>query len=187
MINTNEKRSNRIVNALKIDTKTMVIMAILIAIQIILSRFLSINTLNLRIGFGFVPIVIAGIMFGAVKAGIVAGISDILGALLFSLGFTPLITITAVLTGVVFGLFLYKKQSIFNIVLSVLIVQIVCSLLLNSYFIYILYFSNSTTTLLAFMLSRVTQTLILIPVEIVVITALSKVFLPKLHILTAKN
>lgn len=171
----------------EIDTKTLVTMGVLIALQIIFSRFLSINAWNLRIGFGFVPIVVAAIMFGAVKAGIVAGVSDVIGAFLFSFGFTPLLTITAVLVGVVFGLFLHKKQTVLNIVISVLIVQIICSLLINSYFLYILFFSNAGSSLTAFILTRVGQTAILIPIQIITTIALGKVFLPKLHLITAKN
>lgn len=182
-----EKSTNKFLKAFQMDTRTMVTMAILIAIQIIFNRFLSIQAWNLRIGFGFVPIVIAAIMFGTVKAGIVAGVSDILGALLFSFGFTPLITVSAVLTGVVFGLLLHKKLNLFNTVLSVLIAQLFCSLLLNSYFLYIMYFSNSGTSLFAFILTRVGQTAVMIPIQIITIYILGKVLLPKLHLITVKN
>lgn len=179
--------SSKIKKALKFDVKTMTSMAVLIAIQIIFSRFLSIQAWNFRIGFGFVPIVIAGIMFGAVRAGIVAGISDILGALLFGYGFTPLITIPAILTGIVFGLFLHKKPTTARIILSVLVVQIFCSLLLNSFFLYIMYFSESGTTLFAFIMTRVAQTAAMIAVEVAITLALGKVFLPKLKLITSDN
>ncbi len=179
--------SSRLKEEFQIDVRTMTTMAVLIAMQIIFSRFLSLQAWNLRIGFGFVPIVIAGIMFGTVKAGIVAGVSDVLGALLFSYGFTPLITVTAVLTGVVFELFLYKKATMIRIVLSVLVAQIFCSLLLNSYFLYILYFSESGTSLFAFIMTRVIQTIVMIVVEIAITLALGKVFLPKLKLITSGN
>ena len=42
----------------KMDTKMLVTAAILIALNVILSRFLSINTLSLKIGFTFVTVFI---------------------------------------------------------------------------------------------------------------------------------
>ncbi|MBO4916213.1 MAG: folate family ECF transporter S component [Oscillospiraceae bacterium] len=115
-------------------------MGVLIAIQIVLTRFMSIQAWNIRIGFGFVPIVIAAVIFGPVPAMIVAGVSDVLGALLvptgpFFIGFT----LTAILTGLTFGLLLHKEQTIGKSIMSVLIVQGVYGLLLNTLWISILY------------------------------------------------
>ena len=172
-------------NGSKFDTRTLVLMAALVALQIVFSRFLSIQSPTLRIGFGFVPIVIAAIMFGPIKAGIVAGVSDILGAILFSIGFTPLLTITAVLSGIVFGIFLYRKVTVVKTIIAVLITQVVLSLLLNSYFLFIMYFSGGTT-LFAYIMTRVVQTIIMIVIQMIIILALGKILLPKLHLLTSK-
>ena len=38
--------------------------ALLIALDVILTRFLSIQTQFLRIGFGFLPVAVAGIAYG---------------------------------------------------------------------------------------------------------------------------
>ena len=43
-------------------THRLVLMAMLAAVQIVLSRFLSINLWNLKIGFAFVPIALAGML-----------------------------------------------------------------------------------------------------------------------------
>ena len=67
----------------KMDTKMLVTAAILIALQIILSRFLSINAWNLKIGFAFVAVFVAAYFYGPAFSTVVAVISDILGALLF--------------------------------------------------------------------------------------------------------
>ena len=48
----------------KIRTADLVIMAFLIALEIVLTRFCSINTPILRIGFGFLPVAMLGIMYG---------------------------------------------------------------------------------------------------------------------------
>ena len=146
-------------------------MGVLIAIEIVLSRFLSINAWNLRIGFSFVPIAIAGMLLGPLPAGIVAAVADVLGAILFPTGpFFPGFTLTAFLTGVIWGIFLYRKQTPLRILFAVLINQLILSFLLNSLWISVLY-GSPFMPLLA---TRIIQTAILIPVQFIVIGALMK-------------
>lgn len=146
-------------------------MGVLIAIEIVLSRFLSINAWNLRIGFSFVPIAIAGMLLGPLSAGIVAAVADVLGAILFPTGpFFPGFTLTAFLTGVIWGIFLYRKQTPLRILFAVLINQLILSFLLNSLWISVLY-GSPFMPLLA---TRIIQTAILIPVQFIVIGALMK-------------
>ena len=61
----------------------MVILAMLTAAEIVLNRFLSINTWNMKIGFSFVPVVIAAVLLGPAYAAIVGALGDFLGAILF--------------------------------------------------------------------------------------------------------
>ena len=67
----------------KTATRDMCEVAALIALTIILSHFASIKTDTIRIGFGFVPIALCGMLFGPVWAGVAYGIADMAGALLF--------------------------------------------------------------------------------------------------------
>ncbi|MBQ8970579.1 MAG: folate family ECF transporter S component [Lachnospiraceae bacterium] len=151
--------------------KLLPMMGVLIAIEIVLSRFLSINAWNLRIGFSFVPIAIAGMLLGPLPAGIVAAVADVLGAILFPTGpFFPGFTLTAFLTGVIWGIFLYRKQTPLRILFAVLINQLILSFLLNSLWISVLY-GSPFMPLLA---TRIIQTAILIPVQFIVIGALMK-------------
>ena len=155
----------------KFNTRTIVYLAVLVALEIVLNRFLSINTPVVKIGFAFVPIAVAGMLFGPIPAAIVAALADLLGAVLFPTGTIFLgITLTAFLKGICWGLFLYKKQSILNIVLAVLVDQIVLSYFLNSFWLSIL-MGTPYASLLA---TRIVQTAILIPVELVVVFAISK-------------
>lgn len=87
--------------------------AALIAIEIVFSRFLSINTETIRIGIGFLPIALCGILYGPLWAGAAAGIADALGTLITPFGIYFPITITAILTGISFGMFLHKKGTKF--------------------------------------------------------------------------
>lgn len=147
-------------------THRLVIMALLVAITVILSRFLSISTWNLKIGFAFLPVALAGILLGPISAAVVAALADFVGAILFPIaGFFPGFTFTAFLTGLLFGLFLHKKASMKNIILASLTTQIFGSLLLNSYWISVI----SGTPFMALMPARVLQTCVMIAFQIILI------------------
>ena len=85
--------------------QNLVMMAALIAIQIILTRFFSIQTDTLRISFGSIPLVLAGMWLGPVCGAIVAVIADILGTIIQGYGawFPPLV-LGPLATGVISGL-----------------------------------------------------------------------------------
>ena len=69
------------------STRNMVIMAALIALQIILARYLSIQASEtLRISFETVPLALAGMWLGPVGGMLVALISDILGTIISGYG-----------------------------------------------------------------------------------------------------
>lgn len=155
----------------KMNTKMLVTASVLIALQIILSRFLSINAWNLKIGFAFVAVFVAAYFYGPVFSTIVAVVSDILGALLFPSGaFFPGFTLTALLTGLLFGCMLHKKQTSARILITVLIDQLVLGLVVNTYWLSILY----GTTFGAAAVTRIFQCLIMIPVQYVTIRLLMK-------------
>ncbi|MBR1457611.1 MAG: folate family ECF transporter S component [Oscillospiraceae bacterium] len=155
----------------KIKTKTLTTLGLLIALEIVLNRFLSINAWNIKIGFSFVPVVVAAILYGPLAAGVVGALSDFLGAILFPIGaYFPGFTLTAFLTGCVFGLFLHQKQSVPNTLFAVLINQLVLSLLLNSYWISVLYGSPYGPLLV----TRSFQCAILLVVQFVCIQLISR-------------
>ena len=156
----------------KISTKNLTAMALLIALEIILSRFLSLSAWNTKIGFSFVPVVIAAILLGPVYAGIVGALADFVGALLFPIGaYFPGFTLTAFLTGCVLGFFLHPKQGWPRIIAAVGICQFVFSLFLNTLWISILY-GSPYVPLLA---TRLVQCVILTAVQLVCIPLIAKI------------
>lgn len=155
----------------KFKTGDLTAMALLAALEIVLSRFLSISAWNTKIGFSFVPIVAAAIMMGPVPAAIVAGVADVVGALLFPQGaFFPGFTLTAVLSGLNYGLFLYKKQSIVRVVGAVAVHQLALSLLLNTLWISILYGSP----FMALVVTRLFQTVVIFAVQVICIPLIAE-------------
>ena len=151
-------------------THRLVIMALLVAITVIISRFFSISTWNIKIGFAFLPVVLAGMILGPISAAIVAALADFIGATLFPIAaFFPGFTLTAFFTGLLFGLFLHKKADLKNIILASFATQIICSLLLNSYWISII----SGTPFLVLMPARLLQTFVMIVFQIILIRVMA--------------
>ena len=155
----------------KLNTRMITTIGVLIAIEVVLSRFLSINLWSNKIGFAFVPCALCAMLFGTGPTVILEIIADLLGATLFPSGsFFPGFTLTAALHGLSYGLLLGKKQTPLRILLVVLFNQLVLGLALNTLWITILYGSNYG----ALLITRSVQCLVLIPVEFVVITAIAK-------------
>ena len=149
---------------MKNRTVKIATMALLIALQVVLSRFLSINLQFLKIGFSFVPLMAAGYIYGASGGVIVALVSDLIGALLFPSGaFFPGFTVTAVLSGFIYGLAFSGKCTTSKIVISVVAEQVLCSLLLNTWWLAIMYHSSFK----ALIVTRFWQALAMIVVEII--------------------
>ena len=150
----------------KFTTRTLTTLAMLIAIEVILSRFLSINAWNIKIGFGFVPVLIAAILYGPLAGGLVGALSDFIGAVLFPIGtYFPGFTLTSFLMGLVFGLFLYKKQGWLPGLAAVGINQFILGLFLNTFWISVLY-GSPYVPLLA---TRVFQSILLSVVQLICI------------------
>lgn len=159
----------------KYNTQMIVMAGALIALHVVLSRFCSINAWNLKIGFAIVTIFIAACFYGPVYAGIVGALGDFMGAILFPIGaYFPGFTLTCFLTGVLLGLLLHKKRTIPRILCAVLINELILSLLVNTLWISILYGSP----FVPLMSTRIIQCGIIIPVEVVVLCALSRLLIP---------
>lgn len=114
--------------------------AILLAIQIVLARWLSIQTPIITIGFSFIPVVIAARYLGIIPGMLVAGLGDLIGAILFPIGaYAPGFTITAAISGLIFGIFLKGDFKKFKAIIGVFISRLVCTVILNTYWLYFYY------------------------------------------------
>lgn len=151
----------------KFDVKKLIQISLLIAIEVILTRFCSIQTPIVRIGFGFLPIAIIGMMYGPLSAGVAYAIGDLLGVALFPTGsFFPGFTITAFLTGIVYGVFLYNKPKTWpRIIGAVLTVCLVINLGLDTLWLSILMGKGY----IALLPTRIMKSVLMIPVQTFII------------------
>lgn len=91
----------------QITPKRLSFMAMLVALQIVLSKFLMFQvTGSIRLSIDSVPILLAGIWFGPLAGGIVGVLSDLLGTLLFPTAgmYYPPLTVAYLLIGVCAGI-----------------------------------------------------------------------------------
>lgn len=138
---------------------TLTCLALLTAMQVVAARFLSISiTESLRFSLSFIPVVIAARRFGILGGVLVYGLGDFLGAIIFPTtgAYFPGFTLTAAVSGLIYGLYLAKKGGAVRIILSTITSQLICTLLMNSYWLSLLYGTDYT----AVFISRIPQSLI---------------------------
>ena len=91
----------------KPSLKVLVVCSFLAAISIVLTRYGSIMLAggSIRLGFGNLPIVFAGLLLGPFAGGLTGLVGDLLGFVMAPQGtFHPGFTISSVLTGVIPGM-----------------------------------------------------------------------------------
>lgn len=126
-------------------------------------------TPQLRITFTFIPLAVCGWLFGPVPAMIVGAVGDIVGSLLFPQGaYFPGFTITSVLSGLIFGIFLYKKESlntIMNIAISKFLISALLNVLLNSLWLSII----TSKGYIFHLLQHLIKNIAVLPIEIILL------------------
>ena len=127
---------------MKVRIKVIAYLGLLIALDIVITRFCSIqspDSASWRIGFGFVPLSITGQLFGPIWGMVHGLISDFVGAIAFPKGpFFYGYTLSNIMRGLIYGLFLYKCSDrklgiVVRCVLCALCVAIFVDLGMNSY------------------------------------------------------
>ena len=122
-----------------ITTKRLSLMAMLIALQIVLSKFLMLQlTDSIRLSIDSVPILLGSIWFGPFAGGLIGALADMLGTILFPTAgaYYPPLTIAFLLIGVVAGLlakWIKTKNLLFRVVCIVIPAELIGSYLFKSF------------------------------------------------------
>jgi len=124
----------------KFNIRTLSTLSMLIAISIILSRFLSFYlTESLRVSLEYFPIILSGIIFGPIAGAVVGGLSDFLGSSLFSgTGFFPPLIVGPIMAGLLSGFFAkyFFKNKLdlwWKYIVLVMSVDLLCNLLWGTF------------------------------------------------------
>lgn len=150
----------------------VILASILIALNIILERFLAYSVWNNTVSFGFITVAFAACYLGVPYAMAVAGLGDLIGAVIKPFGpYFVGFTITNLVVGLILGLFLKKNANVIKIGSAVIISKITCSLILNTIWVSILYRGGIDAFWTVFV-TRVPFNSVMAIIEILVITLL---------------
>ena len=155
------------------DTRTLVASAMLLAIAVVLGFYTLPLTESIKIGFAYLANELAGMLFGPVVGAIIGGTADILKFIVNPTGpFFPGFTISGICGGLIYGCILYKKPlHIGRIILANSLVTVLVNLLLNTYWISMLY-GNAFVALLP---ARIVKQLIMLPIEVILFYTVARV------------
>ena len=126
----------------KNSTRTLTVLALLIAMSIVFSRVLSISTGFVRFNLGSLPVLLAGIVFGPGAGFAVGALADMIGGILAGYAINPLITLGAASIGLVGGWLwqtLHTLRLGQRLQLSVVAAHVVGSIMINSLALHIFY------------------------------------------------
>ncbi|GEN50300.1 folate family ECF transporter S component [Alkalibacterium pelagium] len=125
---------------MKNRTLGIAIVGLLVAMNITLGM-VGITTPVVRITFAFLPTALIGMLFGPWIGGFGAVLADILGFIIGPGvgGFFPGFTLSAFLTGLIYGLFLHKRDvTLKRIVMAEVLIALFVNLTLNTIWLHIL-------------------------------------------------
>ena len=163
--------------------KKVILSGILLALVIVLNRFVSIKTPLLVIDLTFIPIMMSAIWLGPKYSTLIAALADFIGAILFPFGtYFPGFTVSAGLVGLIYGIFLYKKpgskmtnkQFIIRLLISNLLALGVVRIFVTALWLKILY----GQAYLVIVSTRVLTQVLMFPICVITIFFLEKLTRP---------
>lgn len=156
--------------------RTLTFAAVMVAIGVVLSSFyIPVAGDYLRIKFTYIPSAIGALICGPLVGITIGAATDLLGVALFPSGaFFPGYTLSAVLAGFIYGLFLYRRQiTVLRLLLAKLTVNYFINAGLGSLWNsivrgkgYMYYFTTS-----------IIKNSILLPIEVLILVLLLKALL----------
>lgn len=162
------------------SVRNLCLIALIIALRVIANAFsIPIVKGYLEIAFDFIPAMIGGLLFGPIVAIYSGAIGDIAGFLLNpSSDFNLCYTLSAILSGFIYALFLYKQKiTILRIFVSKLIVNLFVNSFLGTLWIYI-YYNTKGRGFLVLLGTRLIKNLISLPIETTVMVLFIALFIP---------
>ena len=116
----------------------LISLALLTALQIIMTRLFKINLGFARFNLGSVATIMAGLWFGPVCGALTGGVADLLGSFLQGYAPNPLIMVAAMLWGAIPPMMVFRspltsrRMGIIRISLSIAFSAFLCTMILNT-------------------------------------------------------
>lgn len=145
-------------------TKSLVIIALLLALAVIISFFSVQVTESIKINFSFLCDALTGALFGPAAGAVSGGLADIIKYMIRPTGpYFPGFTLSEILTAVIYGLFFYgHRLTLKRIIAASSTVTVFVNIILNTFWLSILY-GNSVMVILPL---RIIKEAAMLPVNI---------------------
>lgn len=156
------------ISSRRFSAKDIAVIGLMIAIKVVLTRFLAVETQFVRVSFTFIPTILLALMYGPWVSGFAGGGADLLGFFLFPKGFpfSPGFTISAAIGPMIYAFILYKKRlSLGRLITANLAVTVLVNVGLNSLWLYILY----DQAFWGMLPIRLGENILTLPIEIAII------------------
>lgn len=123
------------------DIRYLVLVSFFIAIYVVFTMFTIYITRDLRFSLTFMPIAWASAAFGPVAGALTGAFGDILGWIVRPAGpYHPGFTISGFVSGIIYGIFLYKKEITWvRVFFAAVTIVVVVELGLNTLWLITLY------------------------------------------------
>lgn len=143
------------------NIRSLAVIAMLLALRVVLGIFAN-GTLALfgnavKLSGAFLPIAVAGAMFGPFPAALVGALGDVISFIFAPTGtYFPGFTLCGLLTGLIYGFALYKTDvTLPRVIIAWAINTLLVETFLTAYWLYLLYSAGSGKAYSAWLLSRV--------------------------------
>ena len=129
----------------RVNTQRLVFLGLMVALNVVLGRFTSVQLSNeIRLSFvSFLPIALAAHLMGPMYGALAGAAGDIVNYMLFNHAFGayfPGYTLTAALSGLWYGLLLYRRKVTWpRAILAILPVIVLGEMGLNSLWVWMMY------------------------------------------------
>lgn len=161
--------------------KKIILAGLLLALLIVLARFISIKTPILVISCSFIPIMLSAYLLGPKYSCLLAGLGDLIGALLFPFGSYFIgFTIASALSGLIYGLILYSSTKATYFTGTELVVRLIISSIIvlgvietPIYAALLHFFGFSNKGFIAILSTRAIKNACMLPIQVIVMFFLS--------------
>jgi len=158
-------------------TRKVLISSFLLVSCIVIDRLMSIRLPFISVGFKFIPFMFSAMLLGTKYATVIGIISDLIGRFLFPMScFFPGFTLSAGITGFLYGVFLYtdekietNKKFLLKLALCVIIVTLVVNIGLNT--IWVMLLTDKAAKII--LPVRFIKQIVMVPIEIIVMYVLT--------------
>ena len=155
------------------SVRTVAVCGMLLALKMVLGMFTVNVSSLLKVGFAYLPVAAAGMLFGPIVGGVVGAAGDVVGYFIQPTGpYFPGFTLNAFLSGFVYGLLLYRRPvKLMRTFAAKTLVTFLVSFLLNPLWLSVLY----GKAFFAVVSARIAANLVVLPVDTAVLFTLLKI------------